>query len=268
MLHTELGAAIRDSIPGQTAVQFDHAAALLNALDGRAPRERADAVRLRWYHFVVSLYTSDARLADAERYLREGLGRFPRDPTLVFRRGMLLELLVHFDLVEPRRPAQGRGLGAGMRTARTLDAAAADYRRALEIDPHLAIARLHLGWVRVLQHDKRAQEDLTAALADARDDWTRYLAHLFLGGVWERQNRFDEAAAEYEAARQLGPTHQTPFVALSRVELARGRADRARELAAELAALNRIDDDPWWSYRAGAIDEDALAWLRAEAHRR
>jgi tetratricopeptide (TPR) repeat protein len=216
----------------------------------------------------VSLYTADARLDDADRYLREALGRFPRDPMLVFRRGMLLELLVHFDLAEPRRPAPGRSPGLGMRTARTLEAAAADYRRALEIDPHLAIARLHLGWVHVLQRDKRAQEDLAAALADARDDWTRYLARLFLGGVWERQNRFDEAAAEYEAARQLGPTHQTPFVALSRVELARGRPDRARELAVELATLNRIDDDPWWSYRAGTIDEGALTWLRTEAHRR
>jgi tetratricopeptide (TPR) repeat protein len=269
MLHTELGAAVRDSIAGQTVVQLEHAGALLTALEGRRnQRERADALRLRWYHFVVSLVTSAARLGDADHYVREGLGRFPRDPTLTFQRGLLLELLVHFDLAEPSRPTRGRTLAPRMRTARTLEGAAADYRRALEIDPHLAIARLHLGWVYVLQSNKRAHDELTAALADARDDWTRYLARLFIGGVWERQNRFEEAAAEYEAARQLGPTHQTPYVALSRVELARGRPERARELAHQLAALERIDDDPWWTYRGGRIDENALQWLRTEAHRR
>ena len=270
MLHTELGAAIRGSILGQAAVQFGYAELLLNMLESRPrQRERADAVRLRWHHFVVSLYTTDARLAEADHYVRQGLGRFPRDPVLLFQRGLGLELLVHFGLAEPRRTTLGRTLAPGMWTARTLDGAATDYRRALEIDPHLAIARLHLGWVHVMQGDyKRAADDLTLALADARDDRMRYLARLFLGGVWERQNRLDQAATEYETAHQLGPTHQTPYVALSRVELARGRADRARELARELAALNRIDDDPWWTYRGGTIDEDALQWLRTEAHRR
>jgi hypothetical protein len=115
--------------------------------------------------------------------------------------------------------------------------------------------------------NNRAGQELATALQDAKDDRTRYLAHLFLGSLAERQHRLDEAAQEYELARQLGPMHQSPYVALSRIELLRARAERARDLAQQLAALQRIDDDPWWNYQLGAIDDEALAWLRAEAHR-
>ena len=270
MLHTELAAAILDSLPHQTNVQLRHAQELLDALSARRDEhERADAVRLRWYQFVISMYGT-TWLDDADRYAREALGRFPRNPTLYFQRGALLELRAKFNLPEPPRAtlARGRIPDPGPRMTRTLESATAEYRRALELDPHMAIARLHLGWVHVLQGDNRAGDDLAAALADARDDRIRYLAHLFRGGLAERQHQFDEAAKEYELTRELGPSHQTPYVALSRVELARGHTERARELARELAALERVDDDPWWDYHLGAVDEDALTWLRAEAHRR
>ena len=271
MAHTELAAAILDSLPHQTNVQLHHAQELLDALAARRDeRERADAVRLRWYQFVISLFSSNARLDDADRYAREALGRFPRDPVLILLKGTILELSAAYNVPAPPSPTLGRSRApdSATRQGRTLESAAAEYRRALELDPHLAVARLRLGWVHVLAGDNRARDDLTAALGDAKDDTVRYLAHLFLGGLAERQSRFDEAATEYEAALNLGNQHQTPFVALSRVETARGHPDRARELAHQLAALERIDDDPWWNYHLGALDNSALPWLRAEAHRR
>ena len=270
MLHTELGAAILDSLPHQTAVQLRHAQDLLDALSARRDgRELADAIRLRWYRLVVSLFSSNARLDDADRYAREALGRFPRDPILILEKGIILELGVAYNMPLPLSPslARGRAPASAPRAFGTLESAAAEYRRALEIDPHLAVARLHLGRVRAQQGDSRAHEDLATALADARDDRTRYLAHLFLGAVAERRQDFDQAAKAYEAARAIGDRYQTPFVALSRVALARGQADRARQLAHELAALDRVDDDPWWAYQQGSIDDAALQWLRDEAHR-
>jgi tetratricopeptide (TPR) repeat protein len=271
MLHTELGAAILDSLPHQTTVQLAHAQDLLDALALRRDgRERADAVRLRWYRFVISLFSSNARLADADRYAREALGKFARDPVLIFEKGVIFELSASHNMTPPPSPSMMRGRAPDSAThhGRTLEAAASEYRRALEIDPHLAVVRLHLGWVRVQQGDGRAGDDLLAVLADAKDERTRYLAHLFLGGAAERRRDFEEAAKAYDAAHQLGREHQTPFIALSRVELARGREDRARALVRELAALQRVDDDPWWSYHLGSIDEEALQWLRDEAHRR
>jgi tetratricopeptide (TPR) repeat protein len=270
MLHTELGAAILNSLPHQTTVQLSHAAELLDTLSARrGETEHADAIRLHWYRFVISLFSSSARFDEADRYATEAIGRFPRDPELILDKGIVLELGAKYNRPPPARSVV-RGMAPGGATpgGRTLAAAAAEYRRALEIDPHLALARLRLGWVRVQQGDSRGGVDLAAALADAKDDDTRYLAHLFLGGVAERRGDFDEAAQEYAAAHRLGDQHQTPFVALSRVELARGHADRARELARELAALERVDDDPWWNYHLGALDQDALQWLRDEAQGR
>jgi len=267
MLHTELGAAILGSLPSRTSLQFGHARTLLDALAERRD-ERADAVRLRWFRFVISLYTADGRLVDAEIYARDALGRFPRDPILIFQKGAILETAR-----SSNSPAaalallRGRAPASATRQEQTLEAAAAEFRRALAIDPHMAIARLHLGWVYVQLQDDRAREDLTAALADARNDRERYLAHLFLGGLAERQSRFDEAAQEYERARQLCPACQTPYIASSRIEMARGRSEQARELAHQFAALERVEDDPWWTYRFGTPDDEALTWLRAEAHR-
>lgn len=271
MLHTELGAAILDSLPSKTDVQLRHAQLLLDAMTARQDAHGlADAVRRHWYQFVISMYGVNGRLAEAEAHMREALGHFPRDPTLYFLLGTLDELRSTFNAPEPPRltVSRGRTPSLAARAGRMLEAAAADYRRALELDPRMAAARLHLGWIHVLQDDNRARGDLTGALADAQDDRIRYLAHLFLGGLAERQNRLDEAATEYESAHELGPTHQTPFIALSRVEVARGHTDRSRELARQLAALERMDDDPWWNYHLGTVDEDALTWLRAEAHRR
>ena len=46
-----------------------------------------------------------------------------------------------------------------------LEAAAADYRRAIEYDPALAPAYLHLGWVRFVGRDDRSVHDFEAARA-------------------------------------------------------------------------------------------------------
>ena len=265
MLHTDLGAAILSSLPHQTTVQLSYAAELLDTLSARRGETgHADAVRLHWYRFVISLFSSSARFDEAERYAREALGRFPRDPMLILQKGIMLELGARYTQ-RPSAAAQRPGMPAERTmptVARAFAAAADEYRRALDLDPRLALARLHLGWLRVQQRDARAHEDLTGVLQDATDEPTRYLAHLFLGGLAERERDFDEAASRYEAAHRLGDRHQTPFVALSRVELARGHADRARELARELISLEGVDEDPWWTYHLGEFDRDALQWLR------
>jgi hypothetical protein len=70
-----------------------------------------------------------------------------------------------------------------MRLDEGLKHAVDDYQRALNIDTHLTWAHLRIGWIRLFLDDNRARRELDAAAADARTDRTRYLAHLFLGGV-------------------------------------------------------------------------------------
>ena len=120
--------------------------------------------------------------------------------------------------------------------------------------------------MRFFLEDKRAKTDLEAALADATDDTIRYLAHLFLGGLAERERRLAEARREYEDARAVGPGFQTPYVALTRIEAALGHDALAREQAITAVQLMKTDDDPWWDFRIG-FDRESLRWLRAEARK-
>jgi tetratricopeptide (TPR) repeat protein len=206
-------------------------------------------------------------LNEAERFARDGLGAFPRDPVLYVALGAIQEMRLGIDEPDLRGvvPDNSRDL---TRLTRSLESAAADFRRALALDEGLATASLHLGWAHFLLHDSRATEDLRAALAQAADDGVQCLAHLFLGAVAERDKRLAEARQECEAAQALGAAYQTPFVALIRVEEALGHHDRARELAQAYATLPFKGEDPWWNYHLGGLDLAALAWLRHEAQGR
>jgi hypothetical protein len=267
MLHTELASTSIDDTPSFAAFHISLASRLLDALIAADRRnERALAVKRRWYELVVSLYTSRALLAEAERFARDGLGTFPRDASLYVALGAIQELRVGLDhpdlrgVLDNSRPMS--------RLTRALESTAADFRRALALDGGLAAAHLHLGWIRFLLHDNRAADNFRAALALAANESERYLAHLFLGAVAERDNKLADARAEYEAAQAPGAGYQTPFVALVRVEEALGHHARARDIAQAYAALPTQVEDPWWDYHLGGLDLAALAWLRHEAQGR
>jgi tetratricopeptide (TPR) repeat protein len=265
-LHTELASRVIDSTPLLASFHIGTARHLIDTLNagGGRGRERGLAVKRRWYEFVVSLYTSRALLAEAERFALDGLADFPRDAVLWVALGAMQEMRLGFDEPDLRGslPDNGR---AWTRLTKALESAGADFRRALAVDNGLAAAHLHLGWVHFILHDGRAADDLRAALAQPGDDGVRCLAHLFLGAVAERDKRLTEARQEYEAAQALGPAYQTPFIALIRVEEELGHHARARELAEAFAALPLKVEDPWWDYHLGSPDLAALAWLRHEA---
>ncbi len=184
-----------------------------------------------------------------------------REPLLYVARGALEEIRIGMTFVDQRSANQVA------RRDRAYEAAAADYRRAIRFDESLAVAHLRLGWVHFTLHDDRARENFEAALARATDPRDRYLAHLFLAAVAERDNKLDDAQRKYEAAREAGPGCQTPYIALTRVEGALGRTARAREIAASLTALPEKSNDPWWDFHLGGFDQASQTWLRAESTR-
>ena len=146
-----------------------------------------------------------------------------------------------------------------------MEAAAADYRRAIDLEPTLTLAYLRLGWIRVTLHDTRARESVEAGLAVASDPGDRYLARLLIGGIAERESRLDAALGDYEAARTTCPACQTPYIAIARVETARGNSPRAHETSRAFAALSQKADDPWWDFCLGGFDLSSLRWLRQAA---
>jgi tetratricopeptide (TPR) repeat protein len=263
MLHTDL-AYVRmfEAQSGIASFQIDTASRPLRMMLARAPRDQSSRMfGGRWYAVIAGMYTAQGLLVAADYVVRDAMAAFPRTPELYVARGCIEEM---------------RAIGAATdltsavmigRPSRMLEAAAADYRRALDVDGTMAAAHLHLGWVHHMVGDNRALGDLDAALTHATDDGGRYLALLFRGGIAERVNRLEEARREYEAAKALGP-YQTPFVALSRIEEALGHHTRARDIAREYTELGMQVEDPWWDYHHGGFDATGLAWLRGEARRR
>jgi tetratricopeptide (TPR) repeat protein len=260
MLHTD--AAVVLLAADVTALAIFHinaASRVLDEMKAGSRDARAQQFDARWHAFVASVYTSRAMIDYADRTLRDALTSYSREPLLYVARGALQEMRAGSAFVDLR---SGNQIA---RRDRALEAAAADYRRAIGFDNRLAIAHLRLGSVHAAQRDDRARETFEAALASATELRDRYLAHLFLGGMAERENRIDDAQREYEAARALAPGCQTPYIALARIEQALGRPDRAREIATAFTTLPDKTNDPWWDYHLGGFDQVLLAWLRAEA---
>ena len=260
VLHTELATLLADSRLSDVRAHLEAAHDLLKAAATRAGAlERTRAITERWYEYVASLYTSMGRTRDAEPYVRRGLAEFPRAPMLYVARGAIAEMNV-------RTTAEAGPSGPGARIDALLTTASTDYLRALRLDPDNPVAHLRLGWIRFVQRNGRAKADFDEALADGATNRTRYLAHVFLGGLLERDGRLTDAGAEYEAALSVSAAYQTAYVALSRVETALGHDDRARALADQCARIVKHDDDPWWDFRS-TFDWEALLWLRAEVQR-
>jgi hypothetical protein len=270
MLHTDLANTIIDAQRDDADFHVQRAETLLLIARGDSRfTERSDSQRAReflrgWYRFVAGMYTSCNRLADAARYSRLGLLASPEDPRFYVASGILAE--VRTLTFAPAPASLTFQIRRREYMEEALTRAAASFLHALSVAPRNAEAHLHLGWMRLLLSDKRARSEFDAALENATNDTVRYLAHLFLGGIAERENHLSDALQEYEAVRSLGAGHQTPYAALSRVEGALGHGDRARELAMFALQLEKADDDPWWDLRIG-FDRESLVWLRAEARK-
>jgi tetratricopeptide (TPR) repeat protein len=267
MLHTELADAIVDTDPFGAAFHATTARAYLGAWIARPDgRERAVVFSRRWYEFVAGLFAGAGRLGDAVWYVRAGLLEFPADSMLYVVRGTIAQMNTRLRLVPDLRGPRPEHPDARSRIEELLKRATNAYQQAVDTDDGNALAWLHLGWINFYLEDKRAKSRFDAALARAHDDSVRYLAHLFLGGIAERDHQPADALREYESARLAGARYQTPYVAISRVEESVGHSERAREAALQGAQLRKDDDDPWWDFRI-VRDRPALTWLRAEARR-
>ena len=264
MLHTDLAAAVT----GVDSHLSDFHLGLARNLVGLmvAKKEHASVAQefvRRWYEFAPTLYLATQELEKASFLLREGFTRSPANPILYVYSGTIVEL--RGGVPSAMAPAP-RGFNTGAaRSGNPLEAAAAEYRRALAVDAHFAPARLRLGWIHFRQRDSRARADIEAALADAIDVATKYMAHLFLGAIDERENRLTDALDEYEQAKAVGPAYQTAYVAICHAAEALGDSERAQRAAATFVGVEKRED-PWWDYHLGGLNMAALDWLRAAAH--
>ena len=96
-----------------------------------------------------------------------------------------------------------------------------------------------------LERDEAAQDELTKAADRTGDADVRYLAQFLLG--WIAIARGDGAAAipRLEAALAARPASQSAALALASLELQRGDAGKAHDLARASLDQRRADVDPW-----------------------
>lgn len=270
MLVTELAMRQRTTTVQVVQAHLELAASLLDRLPkprpGNAAADRVLRFREEWHVLASSLLLVWTDPGRAASFADRGLHAAPGSARLHTLYGMALEMGAHvFDnnlhdrvniATLPRSPARG-----------SLVLAEPQFRKALTLDPDADEARVHLGRVLFLrQQNKDAREAFAYVIEKehASPCW-RYLAHLFAGAVDELEHEWPSARQHYAQALAISSDRQTPYVALSFVEQAMGHEARARELV-ETWSQRRMSeqDDPWWDYQNGGVDEEAFTWLRAQ----
>lgn len=280
MVHTEIALAHDDD--RAAGFHIDTAHRLLAPL--RNEVARSDGAREflhRWYRFVCAILLTRGHEGAARALASTALALMPNEKTLLFLTGTIEEYHAHWSplpvvlnqtaqpLDLPPGPIPSSLLRDPPYYTRVWGPAERAYRRALQIDSEYMEARLHLGWVLYSQRRiTEADPELAAAATRSTDARVLYLGHLFLGRLNEAREDFDGAAREYERALTIGPSCQTPYIAVGLVEDRLGHQARARELAQAFAAIPEATrtPDPWWAYR-NAFDPELLDWLRAWVRR-
>lgn len=259
MVHTEV--AFEKGADSLASTHLDAARSHLTELRDTSS---TDAFVARWHGLAAIYYAMQHRYEQAIIELNRGRarGRALADVELVS--AALSEVSIQFG--EPNL----RGAWSTFNTAalqNDLKGIVSAYQRVVGSFPDSLEARLRLGWALHLARSPstRARQELEYVARNAARSDLRYLSHLFLAAVAERDRRFDDAWREYEAAHEAEP-HQSSLVALIGLASARGLTNRLAQLAAEMARVSADrSDDPWLYYNSGFTGAGLLDHLRADA---
>lgn len=225
----------------------------------------AMAQRCHWY----------GCLEDAQRWGRDGLKLFPRDPALLWTIGAVLEEQAR--LWAPKRSAirdtHFRELDTRRETLRErttrLEEAERVLSQALVADPAMNEVRVQLGRVQWrLERVEAARATLEEVLRRGGAPPSAYLAHLCLGQIHRRAGRPAEAIQHFTRALDLDPQSQAAAVALSEARLFTGDGPGAREVLERALAYagRRSAPDAHWRSEASttARTEELFQELRGE----
>ena len=191
----------------------------------------------------------------ARGWLLEALTRFPDDPRLQLERAIALAArftvttdgggFVPSGMVTITIP--GLQQPGALRTRTDGRDLAIEALTALASDPAVGPeARLRLGYLYwVLGEADKGRPELTAASEATTDPDLKYLAQFLLGWTALTAGKSDEAREPLRAALAVRPDSQSAAVALAALELQRGEAALAHEIAETSLAKRAKDDDPW-----------------------
>jgi hypothetical protein len=253
-------------------------------------RGAPDAAERAWYLAAAALaggvrdWRYLERAVDPQRsaalspgLMDRALARFPDDAPLRLERALAAAGRFNIVVDAPRRIAagtpsmpvsSGRGQFTLPRTRNDATSAAANMLGALVDDPVVgAEARMRLGYLHwTAGRNDEARQELIAAAEQARDADIRFLAHFLHGWMAAAAGDGAGAIAPLEAALKARPGSQSAAVVLAAVELQRGNADAAHEIALATLDQRRADVDPWRLFLYGHHPQwpARLAQLRRE----
>jgi serine/threonine protein kinase/Tfp pilus assembly protein PilF len=141
--------------------------------------------------------------------------------------------------------------------------AAREYRTAIDLNPDNAFAWDMLSWALGYEQPPDSAGAETAAREAIRLRPSQYAAHYHLGRAFLLQQRYVEAVAAFEQARELNPAASLPDLGLGQVYLAQGDYDKA--LAALAKNARRAGINYFWlaaAYAAHGDKEKTLATLQ------
>ena len=234
IVHWELGRLLLDAVPDAGRDEFVRS----------------------WYRASLAFKLVMEEL-DTPHFVR-ALAIFPNDAMIRFQHAALhdafsqpaVQGVVESAQLPPRVRLEVRSEATELREADS------EYRRAADLDPVFAEARLRRGRIlgRQGKHTEAAAE-LRQALPLLREPTLEYYALLFLGAEEEVLGRTNEARALYQQAASLYPRAQAPRIALSQLAHKTGNRTAARETLDamfERGSLIGPEDDPWWGYQRSA----------------
>ena len=227
------------------------------------PRAGSPTAKL-WYQAATAYLQQELNYSALLPLLQEARVVFPADARMFLFSGAAYE-----NLAAPRvqSAVDDSPLGLpGVGSPEDLLRLAERYlRRALELDPRLALAQLRLGRVLDLtgRHDEAAKL-LRQAESGLTDKLPKYLAALCLGHAEEALARNDDARAAYERAAALYPAAQNPTLALAALNWRTKSRDEAAAGLRKLAGANPMDlrNEPWWWYDSAHIEDVQVLFQR------
>jgi tetratricopeptide (TPR) repeat protein len=235
-----------------------------------AGRRDADArrVALSWFRTVnaLLLHWAEATLLYADL----GLRYYPDDAELHLYRGTMRQMYASGRVQQFLNHADFNAGYPEGEAAVELARARTDLRRALQLDPSLAEARIRLAHVvGELGQPAEAVTLVEAALRARLPAFFQSYATLILGRNLARVGRLDEARAAFDRAAALAPTAQAPRIGLSQVALASGRSADALAILTESRRPERdgaAATEAWAIYYRvhDPVAAEQLAALRGE----
>jgi hypothetical protein len=191
----------------------------------------------RWYRILTTLFTSSARTTAIRR------NALPSNQAIAsFETGLWLES----QAMKP--PRLFPGLQARTYDSPELGRAVSNFESAASAG--VLVAALHAGRLRMLRGDDTLARRLFEQAATATTPSTRYLAHLFLGSMDERDGDVASAERHYLAASSAFPYAQSGRLALGALLARSGRTREAATVVGRTPPgnLERLFFDPWWLY--------------------